>query len=145
MATWKGYLKGISGHESSTYRARSGKELGDGFSVGMQGVAEDSKSRGTLERQQGSVQEDRLRKLYFILWARSFTPSVQEPSETADTVCVYVYLHFFFLERGSSFLLSVMGDPWKPLFRSDLVKAMWITLVRWRLVRQSKSGGRGSS
>lgn len=144
MATCKGYLKGISGQESSTYRKRSGKELGVGFSVGMQGVVEDSKSRGTLEKQQGSDQEDRLRKLYFILWARSFTPSVHEPPETADTVLCMCICIFFFLERGSSFLLSVMGDPWKPLFRSVLVKAMWITLVRWRLVRQSKPGGRGS-
>lgn len=38
----------------SAYRTRSGKEHGDGFSVGMQGVVEESK--GALDRQQGSDQ-----------------------------------------------------------------------------------------
>lgn len=50
----------------------------------------------------------------------------------------------FFLE-SSDFLLSVMGNLWKPVFRNDLVKAAWIALIRWRWVRGSRPGGRESS
>lgn len=53
-------------------------------------------------------QEGLLRRLDFILWVTSSTPSVHEPLETRHT-CVYVYA--FFSIEGKCISASSNGEP----------------------------------
>lgn len=72
MATWRGFIEDISEQENSAYKARSGREHGNGFSVGMQGIVRKVKGGTHWRGWQDSDQADILRTLDFVLWARNY-------------------------------------------------------------------------